>query len=123
MHKILGHACSAQPSTNCSVHVQKTNAAVWEPLLLPLLECHPALILTTRLKHLLKQRPEQKFGLVKPTLKPRVQQWKALPACGEVPKELRTDRLLAARRYRDAIPSTSRHPALHLVCFLAGVSW
>ncbi len=78
---------------------------------------------TTRLNHLLKQRPEQEFGLVKPTLKPRVQQWKALPACGEVPKELRIDRLLAARRYRDAIPPTSRLSASRLVCFLAVVSW
>jgi len=74
MRKILGHACSSQRSTNCAIHVHKTNAAVWEPLLLPLLECHPALIPTTRLK----QRPEEEFGLVKPTLKPRVQQWKAL---------------------------------------------
>ena len=57
--KILGHACSAQRSTNCAVHVQKTHAAVWEPLLLPLLECHPAFIPTTRLKHLLTGRPEQ----------------------------------------------------------------
>jgi hypothetical protein len=78
MRKILGHACSSQRSTNCAIHVHKTNAAVWEPLLLPLLECHPALIPTTRLKHLLKQRPEQEFGLVKSALKPRVQQLKAL---------------------------------------------
>jgi hypothetical protein len=82
MHKILGHACSAQRSTNCAVHVQKTNAVVWEPLLLPLLERHPALIPTTRLKHLQKQRPEQEFGLVKPTRMSRVQQRKALHGSG-----------------------------------------
>jgi hypothetical protein len=74
MHKILGHACSAHRSTDCAVHVQKTNEVVSEPLLLSLLECHPAFTPTTRLKHLLKKRPEQEFGLVKPTLKLRVQQ-------------------------------------------------
>ena len=65
-----------------------------ESLLLPLLECHPALIANTRLKHLLKQRSEQEFGLMKPTLKPGVQQLKALPACVDVLK-LRIDRFLA----------------------------
>ena len=69
-----------------------------EPLLLPLLESHPALIPTIRLKHLLKQRPEQEFGLVKPTLKPRVQQWKALHGSGcDLPSDVlaRRDRFLS----------------------------
>jgi hypothetical protein len=93
-NRVEGRAKIVDRSTDCAVHGQKTNAAVSESLLLPLLECHPALIANTRLKHLLKQRSEQEFGLVKPTLKPGVQQLKALPACGDVLK-LRIDRFLA----------------------------
>ena len=101
MHKILGHACSAHRLIDCAVHVQKTNTAVWEQLLLSLLECHPALIPTTRMKHLLKQRPEQEFGLVQPTLKSRVQQWKALHGSGgDLPSDVlaRGDRFLSFHR-------------------------
>jgi hypothetical protein len=53
-------------------------AAVWEPLLLPLLERHPALTPTMLLEHLQEQKPDQDWSLVKCTLQRRVQQWKAL---------------------------------------------
>jgi len=53
-------------------------AAVWEPLLLPLLERHPALTPTTLLEHLQEQKPDQDWTSVKRTLQRRVQQWKAL---------------------------------------------
>lgn len=53
-------------------------AAVWEPLLLPLLERHPALTPTTLLEHLQEQKPDQNWSSVKRTLQRRVQHWKAL---------------------------------------------
>jgi hypothetical protein len=53
-------------------------AEVWEPLLLPLLERHPALTPTTLLEHLQEQKPDQDWSLVKRTLQRRVQHWKAL---------------------------------------------
>jgi hypothetical protein len=34
-------------------------AEVWEPLLLPLLESHPALTPSTLLEHLQEQKPDQ----------------------------------------------------------------
>jgi len=53
-------------------------AAVWEPLLVPLLERHPALTPTTLLEHLQEQKPDQDWSSVKRTLQRRVQHWKAL---------------------------------------------
>jgi hypothetical protein len=53
-------------------------AKVWEPLLLPLLERHPALTPTTPLEHLQEQKPEQSWSLLKRTLQRWVQHWKAL---------------------------------------------
>ena len=53
-------------------------ASVWEPLLLPLLERHPALTPTTLLEHLQEQKPDQGWSSVKRTLQRRVQYWKAL---------------------------------------------
>jgi hypothetical protein len=53
-------------------------AEVWEPLLVPLLERHPALAPTTLLEHLQEQKPDQIWSSVKRTLQRRVQQWKAL---------------------------------------------
>jgi len=59
-------------------------AEVWEPLLLPLLERHPALTPTTLLEHLQEQKPDQDWASIKRTLQRRVQHWKALngPAPG-----------------------------------------
>jgi hypothetical protein len=51
---------------------------VWEPLLVPLLERHPALTPTTLLEHLQEQKPDQDWSSLKRTLQRRVQQWKAL---------------------------------------------
>jgi hypothetical protein len=48
-------------------------AEVWEPLLLPLLERHPALTPTTLLEHLQEQKPDQDWSSVKRTLQRRVQ--------------------------------------------------
>ena len=53
-------------------------AEVWEPLLLPLLERHPALTPTTLLEHLQEQKPDQDWSSLKRTLQRRVQHWKAL---------------------------------------------
>ena len=53
-------------------------AEVWEPLLLPLLERHPALTTTTLLEHLQERKPDQDWSSIKRTLQRRVQQWKAL---------------------------------------------
>jgi len=53
-------------------------AEVWEPLLLPLLERHPALTPTTLLEHLQEQKPDQDWTFAKRTLQRRVQHWKAL---------------------------------------------
>jgi hypothetical protein len=43
-------------------------ASVWEPLMLPLLERHPALTPTTLLEHLQEQKPDQVWSSVKRTL-------------------------------------------------------
>lgn len=51
---------------------------MWEPLLLQLLERHPAPKPTTLLKHLQKQKPDQDWNSVKRTLQRRGRQWKAL---------------------------------------------
>lgn len=53
-------------------------AEVWAPLLLPLLERHPALTPTTLLEHLQEQKPDQDWSSLKRTLQRRVQYWKAL---------------------------------------------
>ena len=53
-------------------------AEVWEPLLLPLLERHPALTPTTLLEHLQEQKPDQDWNSLKRTLQRRVQHWKSL---------------------------------------------
>lgn len=53
-------------------------AEVWEPLLLPLLERHPALTPTTLLEHLQEQKPDQDWSSLKRTLQRRVQHWKSL---------------------------------------------
>ena len=53
-------------------------AAVWEPLLVPLLERHPALTPTTLLEHLQEQKPDQDWSSLKRTLQRRVQHWKSL---------------------------------------------
>ena len=53
-------------------------ADVWEPLLVPLLERHPALTPTTLLEHLQEQKPDQDWISIKRTLQRRVQHWKAL---------------------------------------------
>ena len=53
-------------------------AEVWDPLLLPLLERHPALTPTTLLEHLQEQKPDQDWSSLKRTLQRRVQHWKAL---------------------------------------------
>ena len=59
-------------------------AEVWDPLLLPLLERHPALTPTTLLEHLQEQKPDQDWSSLKRTLQRRVQHWKALH--GPVPE-------------------------------------
>ena len=51
---------------------------MWEPLLLPLLERHPALTPTTLVEHLQEQKPHQDWSLVLRTLQRRLQHWKAL---------------------------------------------
>jgi len=53
-------------------------AEVWEPLVLPLLERHPALTPTTLLEHLQEQMPDKDWSSLKRTLQRRVQHWKAL---------------------------------------------
>lgn len=53
-------------------------AQVWEPLLVPLLERHPALTPTTLLEHLQEQKLDQDWSSVKRTLQRRVRPWKAL---------------------------------------------
>jgi len=53
-------------------------AEVWDPLLRPLLERHPALTPTTLLEHLQEQKPDQDWSSLKRTLQRRVQHWKAL---------------------------------------------
>jgi hypothetical protein len=53
-------------------------AEVWEPLLLPLLERHPALTPTTLLEHLQEQKPDHDWSSLKRTLQRRVPHWKAL---------------------------------------------
>jgi hypothetical protein len=52
-------------------------AQVWEPLLVPLLERHPAQTPTTLLEHLQEQKPDQDWSSVKRTLQRRVQHWQA----------------------------------------------
>ncbi len=47
-------------------------AEVWEPLLLPLLERHPALTPTTLLENLQEQKPDQDWSSVKRTLQRRL---------------------------------------------------
>jgi hypothetical protein len=58
-------AAAAKPRTRRS---PDPLTQVWEPLLLPLLEHHPALTPTTLLEHLQEQKPDEDWSLVKRTL-------------------------------------------------------
>jgi hypothetical protein len=53
-------------------------AAVWEPLLLPLLERHSALTPTTLLEYLQEPKPDRDWSPVKRNLQLRMQHWIAL---------------------------------------------
>ena len=64
-------------------------AELWDPLLLPLLERHPALTPTTLLEFLQEQQPYQYWSSLKRTFQRRLQQWKSLHG-----PSARRDRLL-----------------------------
>ena len=77
-HRIDAGRLQPNAANPCTRRRPDPLAAVWEPLLLPLLERHPALTPTTLLEHLQEQKSDQDWTSVKRTLQRRVQQWKAL---------------------------------------------
>ena len=85
-------------------------AEVWDPLLLPLLERHPALTPTTLLEHLQEQKPDQDWSSLKRTLQRRVQHWKALHgAAPEVMFPLAYQPEPASEREGESTAPTSQH--------------
>ena len=67
-HRIDSGRLQPKAAKPCSRRRTAPLAAVWEPLLLPLLKRHPALTPTTLLEHLQEQKPDQDWSSVKRTL-------------------------------------------------------